>query len=576
MSFDYLFTASRLDGPKRVALLVEAMKFVKSDLEFRIAGEGSEEGRLKELAGGDSRIRFLGYRSDAELIADYARALAVAFVPYDEDYGLVTIEAMMSGKALLTVNDSGGPTEFVSHGKTGMCVENTPPEIAKAIDWLAEHREAASAMGKRARDEVKTITWQGTVSKLLASYSAVRRSCRARPLPRKLTVATTFHVTPVRGGGQARIVNFYKNLAPDIETTLITLCSERENPSRHEIAPGLTEIRIPKSTAHAEAEASISAEVQWFPVTDVVFPKLIHLTPRYLEALELSARASDVVVASHPYAAPFLATLAGKPLWYEAQDVEQALKRDVIPHTSMGLRLIEEVSNIERQCCEKAEKILTCSADDANQLACSYNIPSAKFVVVPNGVDTSHIRFVSRAECAQTRRELGMNGGRSAVFIGSWHAPNLQAVERVIDLAVRNPQVQFLILGGSCLAFGNVSNAPNLAFFGVVEDDIKTLVLQTADVALNPMTHGSGTNLKMLEYAAAGIPIVTTPEGARGLDFEDRSHVFVTDIGSFEERLIAALSTSATELQEMAWRTRKHTEVAFDWRSISRKFLQSI
>ena len=91
---DYLFTASRLDGPKRIGLLIEAMRHVKGDIPLLIAGTGPDEKRLRELAGDDTRIEFLGFVRDSEMVDYYANALAVPFVPYDEDYGLITIEAM--------------------------------------------------------------------------------------------------------------------------------------------------------------------------------------------------------------------------------------------------------------------------------------------------------------------------------------------------------------------------------------------------------------------------------------------------------------------------------------------------
>ncbi len=70
----YLFTVSRLDNPKRVALIVEAMRHVRRKVELRVAGSGPEEERLRELAAGDPRIRFCGRVSDAELVELYARA----------------------------------------------------------------------------------------------------------------------------------------------------------------------------------------------------------------------------------------------------------------------------------------------------------------------------------------------------------------------------------------------------------------------------------------------------------------------------------------------------------------------
>ena len=112
-SDDYLFTASRLDGAKRIGMLIEAMRRVKTEIPLLIAGTGPDEHRLRDLAGDDSRIVFLGFVRDSEMLDYYANALAVPFVPYDEDYGLITIEAMKSGKPVLTVSDSGGPNEFV-------------------------------------------------------------------------------------------------------------------------------------------------------------------------------------------------------------------------------------------------------------------------------------------------------------------------------------------------------------------------------------------------------------------------------------------------------------------------------
>ena len=80
---DYLFTASRLDSAKRLGLLIEAMRYVKSDIPLLIAGTGPDEQRLRELAGGDNRIVFLGFVRDSEMLEYYADALAVPYVPYE-------------------------------------------------------------------------------------------------------------------------------------------------------------------------------------------------------------------------------------------------------------------------------------------------------------------------------------------------------------------------------------------------------------------------------------------------------------------------------------------------------------
>lgn len=165
---DALFTASRLDGAKRVHLLIEAMGHVREDVELRIAGTGPEEERLRALAAGDPRIAFLGYVDDARLAAEYAAARAVAFVPFEEDLGLVTLEAMSAAKPVITVVDAGGATELVRDGVNGAVVEPTPAALAGAIDALWGDRRRAIAQGRAARATAHGVRWDRVVQGLLA------------------------------------------------------------------------------------------------------------------------------------------------------------------------------------------------------------------------------------------------------------------------------------------------------------------------------------------------------------------------------------------------------------------------
>jgi glycosyltransferase involved in cell wall biosynthesis len=573
--FNYLFTASRLDNPKRIALLIEAMRFVNANIELRIAGEGPDAQKLTEQSKGDPRIVFLGYRSDTELLDDYANALAVTFVPYDEDYGLVTIEAMMSGKPVLTVSDSGGPTEFVRHKITGLCVSPDPRQIGEAIQWLATHQGLGASMGENARRRVQSITWPNVTHALFAEPWPTQLASRSRGR-RTLTVATTFGVTPVQAGGQLRIFNLYKNLISKFDTELVSLGRVSDQLFSRVIAPGLREVRIPKTLEHEEAETEISREVEWFPVTDVALPQLFHLTPGYTDALQESSARADIIVACHPYSLPALEYVSDKPLWYEAQDVEYTLKQSLIPKTERGLQLVEQVRDVERRCCERAEIVMACSEIDRDALVSLYNLPAAKMRVVPNGVDTRKVRFTSRERSLKTKDALGLADCFSAVFIGSWHPPNLEAIKAIMNMATKCPEVRFLILGSSCLFFERQPRPDNVGLFGVVDDFVKDLVLRSADLALNPIEQGSGTNLKMLEYAAAGVPIVTTALGMRGLGFQHLRDVFVEDIGDFPERIASTRRAPPTTLQGMAEHARQHVRKYFDWRYIGRRLLESL
>ena len=95
--------------------------FAKLRRSARAAGMGFKDDReliskLREFAGDDPRIELLGFVNDDEVSSLYADALAVPYVPLDEDYGLVTFEAMACGKPVITTHDAGGPLEFVVDG----------------------------------------------------------------------------------------------------------------------------------------------------------------------------------------------------------------------------------------------------------------------------------------------------------------------------------------------------------------------------------------------------------------------------------------------------------------------------
>ena len=163
----YLFTVSRLDAPKRVDLLIAAMREVPGDLELIIAGMGPDEPRLRALAAGDPRIRFLGYVNDSELLDLYASALAVLFAPIQEDFGLVTLEAMAAGKPVVTTVDAGGPGELVEDGRTGFVTAPEPAAMAARIRQLVGNRRLARRMGAAALDRARHIAWSQVESVVL-------------------------------------------------------------------------------------------------------------------------------------------------------------------------------------------------------------------------------------------------------------------------------------------------------------------------------------------------------------------------------------------------------------------------
>jgi glycosyltransferase involved in cell wall biosynthesis len=171
--YGYIFCPSRLEQLKRQDLLINALKYCKTPVKAIIAGDGGQREQYQLLIDkndlGD-RVRLIGKFTESQKLAYYARALAVFFAPYDEDYGYISLEAMLSAKAVITCKDSGGPLEFINHNENGFVLDPDPEQIAEVLDKLYNDRALAKAMGMEGRDRYfkKNISWSNVVEKLLA------------------------------------------------------------------------------------------------------------------------------------------------------------------------------------------------------------------------------------------------------------------------------------------------------------------------------------------------------------------------------------------------------------------------
>jgi len=170
---DFILSVNRLDRAKRIDLLLEAAAQAPG-VRVVIAGEGPDRERLEQLAharGLDGRATFAGRVSDAELADLYARCLGVYYAPVDEDYGLVPYEAFLSQKPVITATDAGGPLDIVRDRETGLVVEPTVEELARACTWLREHEDEARAFGRAGRDIAQAVTWDACIERLLAAVT---------------------------------------------------------------------------------------------------------------------------------------------------------------------------------------------------------------------------------------------------------------------------------------------------------------------------------------------------------------------------------------------------------------------
>jgi glycosyltransferase involved in cell wall biosynthesis len=168
----------RMEHHKRQHLLVEAMRYTRSNARLVLAGK-SHSGSyprslkmtiLKYCLQGKVQIldRWISEEEKAQLLSTCS---AAAYLPFDEDsYGYPSIEAQHAQKAVLTTTDSGGVLELVRHGVNGLICEPDPQAIARAIDELVETPGMAERMGQQGplRMQELGIHWDRVISRLTA------------------------------------------------------------------------------------------------------------------------------------------------------------------------------------------------------------------------------------------------------------------------------------------------------------------------------------------------------------------------------------------------------------------------
>jgi glycosyltransferase involved in cell wall biosynthesis len=169
---DAIVFPSRFESLKRQTLVVEAMEHVRTDVRLVLVGRGPDEPMLRSMIEErrlSGRVSIEVGVSDERLSKLLLEALAVYYGPFDEDYGYVTIEGFAARRPVVTLEDSGGPLEFVHEDSTGLVVPAEPRAIASAFDALHAHPARAARLGERGRRlvEEQVPEWPEVVERLL-------------------------------------------------------------------------------------------------------------------------------------------------------------------------------------------------------------------------------------------------------------------------------------------------------------------------------------------------------------------------------------------------------------------------
>ena len=278
-------------------------------------------------------------------------------------------------------------------------------------------------------------------------------------------------------------------------------------------------------------------------------------------------------IVAHSYHLGPAALRVGAPSWIDFQNLDSEIWARMGQTASSALVRVfarlqaPRVAALERRLADHAAGISCVSRRDAQAL-CALS-PHARPLLVPNGVDLS--RYRSRTEPAR---------GELVFFVGdlSW-PPNAEGIrwlrERVWPRVRRSrPEAKAEILGRGAPADLARSGSPDFRFLG--EGGDTRPFWERAAVAVVPLLAGGGTRLKILEAAACGVPVVSTPVGAEGLELEAGSEIAIAeDEASFADAVCRLLADPEARRRQAA-AARRRVETLYDWGPIGAAFAREL
>lgn len=466
----------------------------------------------------------------------------------------------------------GIPTVSTELGSRGLnlianehCVIADRHEFATRVCELLADEDQRHKISEQGKSFVENhYSWRsiaGDVKERLNSTSESKRSSNERIL----FVLNDFEVNVPTSGGEIRINRIYSHLSKKYK--IILLCLNNSGLITHtNITDSFVQISLPKTEEHLHEEEKVNSSFS-ISANDIIASMYVSKNDIAAAVARALYGICDAVIVSHPYMIGLLDGMDGKPLVYESLNCEYDLKKNLLEGHPLYHELIETVKNCETEALAKSKLVISVSDDDHDRLRelCDWQ---KAIHTIPNGVDFEERPF-GKEEFPEIVQMF--HGHPVILFVGSAHMPNLECMCFIRDLlAPAMPECYFLIIGSVCDAF-RARVPSNILLCGKVDEDCKGVLIRLANVAINPVACGSGSNLKLAEYLANRIPVVTTPFGARGYTVESGKEAIVCELPEFEEHIRILLKNPDLQ-NSLAESGYRYAKSKLDWSLLSRRY----
>jgi sugar transferase (PEP-CTERM/EpsH1 system associated) len=330
---------------------------------------------------------------------------------------------------------------------------------------------------------------------------------------------------PVRSGAKAREYYLLQALARDAEVDYAFFAEPgMQDPGKNGVPGCRNIVSVPKPKNYTWDQKILGMVGKW------PLPILNYTSPRMIDAVRqlLGANHYDLIHLDSVHMIRY-AEGAKIPVVYNWHNIEsEAMRRyaDTVgfgPKSWYALNTAAKMEQLEKRILARDFAHVVCSEREKVELASIE--PSARITVVENGVDTKWF--------ADSKTSTG-NSPTNLVFVGTMdYYPNIEAVVSFAtkvwpSIHNRLPALQLSIVGANpTRTVRDLSKILGVSVTGTVAD--VRPYYQNAVAAIVPLRTGGGTRLKILEAMAAGVPVISTPLGAEGLDVTVNMNILIAD-----------------------------------------------
>ncbi|GGF80077.1 hypothetical protein GCM10007301_45300 [Azorhizobium oxalatiphilum] len=394
----------------------------------------------------------------------------------------------------------------------------------------------------------------------------------------RIAVFSTYDISPAENGGETRLVNIYSRLSRTEDIRVLSYDIRMSGGLRKTaLTPSLQNIVAGISDRDRRRYQDSADSVELY-THDVMCIQTYAFTAEFLNEVDDAMSWADVVVLTHPYMADLVLPKRRRNqlVIYEAHNVDRRVKAAYFKDARdrvLGSSFVAETGRCEARLVREADLILVVSEDDLNGFINDYDADPVKLHVIPNGVTVGAFDAILKDARLAFREAAGLVDVDVGVFLGSAYGPNIEAYRLARQwLSDGGFSGDMLIIGRIAEAYNG--SWPKVGFrehwLGFVTDVAKRLYVSSADFAVQIMTSGGGTNLKLFDYMASGVPIISNSFGARGVRENDW---FIKVESAADMRDVLAQREWSRESAKKAADTAYHiVSRDFDWDQIVAKY----